>query len=71
MSCIGRCKQYKKPRRYDTEGSRYCTTCDMFLEWDSGKCPCCGKMLKIKPSSSKSKRVFEKKYPDRATKRIR
>lgn len=68
MNCKNKCQQYKKPkRRYDTFNSRYCYFCDIFMEFDGFRCPCCNGLLKVKPKNKRSD--FEQRYPDRMVKR--
>jgi len=70
MSCEGKCKRYEKSRKYDTENSRYCKICEIFMEYKNNTCPCCNTRLKIKPRNARRKREHEEKYPERAIKRI-
>lgn len=71
MSCINKCIQYKKSeRKYNTDNSRYCGTCEIFIEFDSFICPCCKCKLKTKPRHSKRLKDYLEKYPEKAPKRI-
>ena len=69
MDCDGFCVKYKKSRKYDTDNSRYCKMCNVFLEWKNLRCPCCESFLKSKPRNSTRRKAHEIKYPDRAIKR--
>ncbi|AFS83560.1 hypothetical protein NSED_08850 [Candidatus Nitrosopumilus sediminis] len=60
--CTGKCKQYKalKPRqigRY-ASGQKRCNFCEIFLNFDGLKCPCCNKQLRSLPRSRKDKESF-------------
>jgi rRNA maturation endonuclease Nob1 len=58
MSCKGICVKYraKKPGR---EGNRYasgqkrCQICDIFIDYPSLFCPCCGYRMRTRPRSRK------------------
>ena len=58
--CTGRCWQYStgyRPgdRRY-AHGRKYCKHCEVFMESDEKKCPCCGNWLRIKPRDRSGRR---------------
>jgi len=60
--CTGKCKQYKalKPRqigRY-ASGQKRCNFCEIFVNYDGLKCPCCNKQLRSLPRSRKDKESF-------------
>lgn len=60
--CIGKCKQYKsiKPRQIGrcASGQKRCDFCEIFLNYDGLKCPCCNKQLRSLPRSRKDKESF-------------
>lgn len=62
MSCKGICYRHK-PRwisqtlRY-ANGQKRCVSCDVYLVWDGRFCPCCGRLLRQKPRTVKSKQMF-------------
>jgi hypothetical protein len=60
MPCKGICHKYKaiKPALPDTRygiGQKWCNLCDVFINWDKNKCPCCGLMLRTRPRDTKSR----------------
>ena len=57
MVCKGVCSRYKAKwtgheSRY-TSGQKRCNTCDIYLQWDGFRCPCCGISLRTRPRESK------------------
>ncbi len=53
--CKGVCIQYKGPRiqngkRYES-GQKRCSYCDLFIQTEEIRCPCCGVTLRTKPRS--------------------
>jgi hypothetical protein len=64
MVCKGICIRHKalKPTgagRYST-GQKRCQICDIFMDWDSLFCPCCGYRLRTKPRNLKYKTKLRK-----------
>ena len=63
MACRGVCAIYKagKPSlgrgRYAT-GQKRCQTCEIFIQWDGLRCPCCSYRLRLKPRNMKSKIIL-------------
>jgi len=60
--CTGKCRQYKaiKPRqigRY-ASGQKRCNFCEIFVNYNGLKCPCCNKQLRTLPRSRKDKESF-------------
>ena len=60
--CAGKCKQYKalKPRKIGryASGQKRCNFCEIFVNYDGLKCPCCNKQLRSLPRSRKDKESF-------------
>jgi predicted amidophosphoribosyltransferase len=62
MPCKGVCHHHK-PRwisqtlRY-ANGQKRCASCEQYLVWDGKFCPCCGRLLRHKPRTIKSKQMF-------------
>ena len=60
MNCKKICLKYASkhsPRdggRYQA-GDKRCSSCEIFITWDGGRCPCCGCALRGKPRNSKSR----------------
>ena len=61
MKCLGICSEYKvktlRPKgngRYET-GQKRCSFCDIFIEWDGDRCPCCNCFLRKKPRNYKAR----------------
>jgi hypothetical protein len=58
MECKGNCGRYKanRPRsggwRYTT-GQKRCQVCDIYLNWEGLRCPCCGNQLRSGPKKTK------------------
>ncbi len=70
MHCGDKCKKYKKTSRdYNTENSHFCSNCDVFIEWDGYRCPCCKTKLKSKPRHSKRLRSYFSNNPEKEPKR--
>ncbi|MDE0527068.1 MAG: hypothetical protein OXI27_10890 [Thaumarchaeota archaeon] len=42
MYCKGICARYTTRRRYVNDKVKSCSTCNIFIETDKIKCPCCG-----------------------------
>ncbi len=60
MVCKGICHRYKAKTaanqpRY-ANGQKRCSVCEIFLNWDSFWCPCCGVRLRNKPKDGERKR---------------
>ncbi len=69
MDCGRQCIKFKKNRNYDSNDSRFCKTCDIFIKWDGYLCPCCHSKLKTKPRNSKRLRIFLNN-PEKEPKRL-
>ena len=58
MECKGNCGRYKanRPRsggwRYTT-GQKRCQVCDIYLNLEGFRCPCCGNQLRSGPKKTK------------------
>lgn len=64
VSCSRVCVRYKAimPKnmgQYAT-GQKRCNSCNVFLNWDGMRCPCCNDRLRLAPRSSKYKEKFLK-----------
>ncbi len=61
--CIRNCQKFKahKPplgmSRYAI-GQKRCQFCEIFMQWDGLKCPCCGRQLRRIPRSRKGKEKY-------------
>lgn len=65
--CKGICKNYKAVKEknsfsYYSNGFKRCSECEIFINWNSYKCPCCNKVLRIKPHNTTCKTRILKKY---------
>ena len=73
MPCNGICHRYKVAKPHNEMGGRYdngqkrCHECDVFINWDGSRCPCCGKLLRLKPRSGIARSQF---LESRHTKKI-
>jgi len=61
MQCNELCKKYKiKGNSYEggryEQGQKRCPQCEIFIEWEGLWCPCCGRLLRTKPRSTRLKR---------------
>ena len=66
MTCKGVCYRYKAHRpmpislgisRY-AAGQKRCQVCDMWIEWDGARCPCCSIRLRTHPRRRHNKVKF-------------
>ncbi|TVP39704.1 hypothetical protein NARC_130043 [Candidatus Nitrosocosmicus arcticus] len=50
-------KAYKDEysKGYYSEGYKRCIECNLFLDWDGMRCPCCDHVLRIKPHNNRCK----------------
>src|SRR5215472_2640294 len=58
--CKDICALYKARKTKDTayyynQGFKRCVECEIFLEWVGMRCPCCDRILRIKPHNNISK----------------
>lgn len=65
MTCNGICQRYKTRRgtiggRYKT-GQKRCKRCDLFMDYDGLRCPCCKSLFKVTRRDKK----YEEKYRKR------
>ncbi len=64
MTCKGTCHRYKITKPHTEKGGRYsnghkrCNECEVFINWDGARCPCCGRLLRLKPRSGITRRQF-------------
>jgi len=60
--CIAACTKYRAKKVFGISryivGQKYCTLCDIFLNWDGMYCTCCSRQLRTRPKMSKLKRKF-------------
>lgn len=42
-------------------GGKYCTLCQVYLEWDGLYCPCCSYRLRTNPRGGKSKKKWRER----------
>jgi hypothetical protein len=59
MDCKGICIRYKADRlrsgiRYKA-GQKRCQVCQIYLNWEGIRCPCCGNQLRTSPKTNKNK----------------
>ena len=65
--CKGICKNYKAVKEnnsfsYYSNGFKRCNECEIFIDWNSYKCPCCHNILRIKPHNTTCKTRILKEY---------
>jgi hypothetical protein len=65
--CSGKCKLFKaiKPRqigRY-ASGQKRCNFCEVFVDYEGLKCPCCNNQLRSFPRSRKDKKTYLAQIP--------
>ena len=58
MLCQGICDRFRAkklgPSFYLDIKAKYCTGCCMFIKYENGnRCPCCHRILRVKPISKK------------------
>lgn len=68
--CKDICLKYKKVPRFDTDDSRYCPTCGLFLDFEGFTCPCCNSKLRHKPRTARRQRKYFENHPEKLPKRI-
>lgn len=62
-ACKGVCERYRATGRDRETKSLYrpgvvrCTTCNIFIEWDQRRCPCCAYQVKRKPLAAHVRRL--------------
>lgn len=70
-SCRGICSEYKAKYTPSTGSGRYyngqkrCQTCDIFIQVEGLRCPCCNQRLRMKPRNSKFKERYREKLEQR------
>ena len=66
MTCKGKCSLYKAIRpmpiskgisRY-AAGQKRCQVCEVWMEWDGIRCPCCRSLVSQRPRNSKAKEKY-------------
>jgi RNA polymerase subunit RPABC4/transcription elongation factor Spt4 len=62
MACKGICLRHRAQKPVDSgryaSGQKRCQVCEIFINWDTLWCPCCGYRLRSKPRNS----LFKKKF---------
>lgn len=63
MPCAGICARYRSPKpnglgRYEA-GQKHCTACELFINWDGIRCPCCRSTLRTKPRKLRNKKRLQ------------
>ncbi len=63
LSCKGVCTRYKAKKpvgigRY-ASGQQRCQECEIFVNWNGDRCPCCNTLLRGKPRALKYKALYE------------
>ncbi len=62
MVCKNICINYKakKPKKMSRyiSGQKRCFKCDIFINWDGLRCPCCGFKLRVGPRTTKYREQF-------------
>ena len=57
-SCKGICQKYKSSNMihssYYQSGSKRCSHCMLYINWEGLRCPCCGKTLRTHPKSKRN-----------------
>ncbi|MHA7646661.1 hypothetical protein [Nitrosopumilus sp. S4] len=51
MTCRGICERYRSENKRYGPGIKRCTSCDAYLEFEGGQCPCCRTQLRVKRKS--------------------
>ncbi len=69
-NCNNICLKYKKTSRFDTDNSKYCQNCSLFLEFEGFICPCCKKKLRHKPRTARRQKKYFENNPDKLPVRI-
>lgn len=64
MPCRGTCERFKVGRplsggRY-AAGQKRCQTCQIFMNVDADRCPCCNYKFRTKPRNGENKKKFRK-----------
>ena len=52
-SCRGKCSPHRVRTNMYENGQKRCNTCEVFLQWDGVRCPCCSRMLRTKSRYAK------------------
>jgi hypothetical protein len=59
MPCNGICLRHRSSNNY-SNGQKRCQICDLFIEWDGLRCPCCGYKLRTRPRNFSKSKLREK-----------
>lgn len=61
-SCRGKCAKYRAIQRtsksFYQQGSKRCSCCMVYLNWNGIRCPCCNATLRIHPKRRDSARLI-------------
>lgn len=63
--CNGICSRYASKqgggqKAIYAQGIKRCQICEIYLQWDDIRCPCCHYILRTKPRSGKYKEKYRK-----------
>jgi hypothetical protein len=63
MSCRNICIDYRVKKSYHSsyyeDGLKRCTQCEVFIRWNSTRCPYCGVSLRIKSHDAKVRKKLK------------
>ncbi len=48
MTCRGICERYKSEKKRYQSGTKRCTSCNIYIDYQDRMCPCCGTQLRAK-----------------------
>ena len=62
MACKGVCYKFKakwgaRQFRY-ANGQKRCNECELFVIWMGSRCPCCSRILRVKPRISRYRQKY-------------
>ena len=61
-ACRGKCVKYRAIQRtsksFYQQGSKRCSCCMVYLNWNGIRCPCCNAILRIHPKRRDSARLL-------------
>lgn len=62
MSCNGTCEKYRAQKRvgkgWYRQGFKRCQECEIYIDYDGLRCPCCVCKLRTKPRNRVYKELF-------------
>lgn len=66
MTCRGRCSALAVSRPWGSspymDGLRRCTSCEVWLEEESARCPCCNRVLKTRSRGNKARVKYREAF---------